>query len=232
MQADQFANDTGEEARIADLGAVVLRGGKSSRLGTDKAQLIFRDQRFLDGIVGQIEKITDKIVVVGNAMDSPDRQLSSNIVFEQDRRSGRGPLEGIRVGLQRLSNSVQFAFVTSCDVPLLNPALIRFLYQNIGKYPAIVPVDGNRVFGMTAIYRTSLHHAIDQRINAGQLRVSELADAVGAKKIPVESLIEIDPNLDSLTNINSTQDYLELLKRFGLACPPQLERKLIHKPSE
>ncbi len=213
--------------QISNLGAVILCGGKSSRMGLDKFQLTFNGQTFLNWIIKQVSEVTEKIVVVGNEASGPIPQLPDHAVWERDQRTEHGPLEGIRVGLRRLSDSVKFAFVTSCDVPLLNPALIRFLHGKIGNRTAVVPIDGPRVFGMTAIYQTDLHRAIEQRIEAGQLRVSDLADAFEALKIPVESLAAVDPQLDSLTNINSADDYLKLLKRFAQECPPQFREQLL-----
>jgi molybdopterin-guanine dinucleotide biosynthesis protein A len=67
---------------------------------------------------------------------------------------------------------------------------------------------------------------IDQRIKNGQLRVSELATAFQAHQISVDSLREIDPELDSMTNINSAIDYYNLLKRFGLELSPDLQTRL------
>ena len=215
--------------RISNLGAVVLCGGESSRLGVDKAGLLFNGQTFLHCIVEKIATVTDTIVLVGKEQSEATRQLPCKVIFRRDQRTDRGPLEGIRVGLARLAESVEYAFVTSCDVPLLNPALIRQLFQQIGDAPAIVPVDGKRVFGMTAIYRTDLHASIDQRIEAGQLRVSDLADAFGARKIQVQTLASSDPNLDSLTNVNSAKDYLDLLARFGQKCPPQFKTRLANQ---
>jgi molybdopterin-guanine dinucleotide biosynthesis protein A len=224
---DKPSFDNHSREQISDLGAVILCGGKSSRLGLDKSQLIFNGQTFLNCIIKQVSEVTEQIVVVGNEASGPIPQLPDHAVWERDQRTEHGPLEGIRVGFRRLSDSVKFAFVTSCDVPLLNPALIRFLYDKIGERKAIVPVDGPRVFGMTAIYRTNLHGPIEQRIKAGQLRVSDLADAFEALKIPLESLTAVDPQLDSLTNINSADDYLKLLKRFAQECPPQFREQLL-----
>jgi molybdopterin-guanine dinucleotide biosynthesis protein A len=79
---------------------------------------------------------------------------------------------------------------------------------------------------MTAIYRTELHHAIGQRIALNQRRVSDLASAFATNRIDVETLRIVDPNLDSLTNVNLARDYLELLHRFGLPCPEKFVGKL------
>ena len=124
------------------------------------------------------------------------------------------------------ASGCEFAFVTSCDVPLLKPQLIRFLFEQLEGHPAIVPVQGDRVFGMTAIYRTDQHVEIDDRIKSNQLRVSDLAAALDARCIKADELRKADPDLDSLTNINSVDDYRILLDRLGLECPPELAKAI------
>ncbi|MFK7767537.1 MAG: molybdenum cofactor guanylyltransferase [Mariniblastus sp.] len=213
---------------IEGLGAVVLCGGQSTRVGVDKTELVFQGQTFLERVVEQVASVADKVVLVGQIASDAHR-IPNDVEVLQDERAGDGPLEGIRVGLKYLSDrQLSWAFVTSCDVPLIKPELIRFLFANRGE-TAIVPNDGIRIYGMTAIYKTDLHQQLLQRIVNKQLRVSELADALAAKTISVEELKGIDPELDSFTNINSAKDYLELLKRFDLDCPPELARRLAEK---
>lgn len=213
---------------IANLGAVVLCGGKSTRLGIDKTRLDFKGSTFLEQVVNQVRQVCGKVVVVGDT-DLSFHQLPDDIVVACDQASDKGPLEGIRVGLEKLAaddaqTGCEYAFVTSCDVPLLQPALIGCLFDQLNSGPAIVPVQGDRVFGMTAIYRTRFHVEIGRRIKANNLRVSELATAFDANCIDADQLRDIDPNLDSLTNVNSVDDYRNLLKRLGLACPPELAK--------
>ena len=210
---------------VSNLGAVVLCGGKSTRLGMDKSQLIFRGKTFLECIVDQLARVTDHIVLVGD-IESGKHRLPSKIVLEHDQRLGCGPLEGIRVGLRRLAETVEFAFVTACDAPLLKPELIVRLHTRIAQREAIVPIQKSRRFGMTAIYRTNLHDAIEQRIVEGQLRVADLANVFDTLLYDVELLKNTDPNLDSLTNINSAEDYRALLERFGLECPPAIAARI------
>jgi molybdopterin-guanine dinucleotide biosynthesis protein A len=208
------------------LGAVVLCGGKSTRLGVDKSQLLFQGQTFLERVVRQIQRACGSIVLVGDT-DFSKHNLPAEIVIAGDEQVEKGPLEGIRVGLKRLAQQVDYAFVTSCDVPLLRTELIGYLFEQIGSHQAIVPVENHRVFGLTAIYQTELHQTIEQRIADEQLRVSDLANAFTTNRIDIESLKVVDPDLDSLTNVNSAADYFELLKRFGLECPEQFVGKFV-----
>ncbi len=112
------------------LGAIVLCGGKSTRLGIDKTQLIFHGQTFLERVVSQVEQVCHPVVLVGDA-DFSQHQLPPNVQWATDEHPNCGPLEGIRVGLAKLASQVDFAFVTSCDVPLIDPQLIRFLFHKI-----------------------------------------------------------------------------------------------------
>jgi len=211
---------------LSNLGAVILCGGKGSRLGMDKTQLLFKNQTFLERVVDQVSQVCSPIVLVGDT-DFGYHKLPKSILFDSDHQTNKGPLEGIRVGLERLSTTVEFAFVTSCDVPLLRPELIRYLFENLNQHDAIIPVSDSRVFGMTAIYRTSLHEQLGERITSNQLRVSEIAGAVNSAQPNVETLRKIDPNLDSMTNVNSAQDYFNLLSRFGLDTPKEIANRLL-----
>lgn len=209
---------------IKGLGAVVLAGGKSTRLGRSKAELPFRGSTMLDWVTKTVSSAAQTTVVVGN-VDLEKHQFPPGVICLKDEQVGFGPLEGIRVGLKRLDGQCELAFVASCDAPLLKPELIRFLHrsylQQLDMFSgdsrdqprAIVPVAGNRIYGMTAIYQTSLHGLVATRIEDGLLRVSDLAAACFAHLVDVESLKVVDPELDSLTNINQWEDYENLLQR-------------------
>ena len=207
------------------LGAVVLCGGQSSRLGVDKQELVFAGKTFLETIVAALAPVTQKIVLVGN-VDPERHQLPDSVSIAHDELDGKGPLEGIRVGLKFLSNDCQYAFVSSCDVPLLTGKLVGFLFAQMNDRDAIVPTKGDRRYGMTAIYRTSLHTAIAKRIQQNLLRVCDLADGFDVVNLDADALRIVDPELDTLTNINSAADYVRLLERFGQQCPEELLRKL------
>ena len=220
---------------ISNLGAVVLCGGKSSRLGIDKTRLDFKGRSFLEQVVAQVAQACSRVVVVGDT-DLSFHNLPEDVWLARDQEANKGPLEGIRVGLERLAggqadgqagtDGCEFAFVTSCDVPLLKPELIRFLFEQSKRHAAVVPVQGDRVFGMTAIYRTDCFVEIGKRVQADQLRVSDLATALDARLLKADSLREIDPDLDSLTNVNSVDDYRQLLVRLKLQCPPELAKAI------
>ena len=182
--------------------------------------LVFQGKTFLEQVTSQVAKVTGPIVLVGGT-DFSQHELP-NVMLGQDENPDSGPLEGIRVGLKMLEPLVEYAFVTSCDVPLIKPELIQFLISQMQDHTAIVPRDGNRIYGMTAIYKTSLWKELGERVKNRKLRVSDLATAFDARIIEVDELKRVDANLDSMTNINTPADYAELLERFGLDWPSQM----------
>lgn len=205
-------NNVSNNHPIPNLGAVVLRGGKSSRMGIDKSQLEFQGNTLLGHVVSQVAKFASPIVIAGGPEIATTNRFPVTVV--KDEHPNVGPLEGIRVGLAALAQSVEFAFVTGCDAPLIRPQLIAHLFDLIENHQAVVPVQGERVFGMTAIYRTDIAGDLQALINQEQRRVQDLAKYFDAFQIDLKSLKEYDPGLDSFININSQKDYERLLERF------------------
>ena len=197
------------------LGGIILCGGRSSRLGINKSELKLGGRTFLEILHEVVGEATDRVVLVGH-VDLARHSFSGPQEILADEVADRGPLEGIRVGLQALAEDCHAAFVTSCDVPLLRPAVIRWLAESLGTHEAAIPTDDQRVYGLTAVYRTDTHARMAQRIAANQLRVSDLAEALDTHRLPLKQLRAIDPDLDSLTNINSADDYQALLDRANV----------------
>lgn len=210
------------------LAAIVLCGGKSTRMGFDKSQLVFGNGKqqttFLTRIVSAIADQVQEIVVVCDASHTQQHsELPENVIVTHDRVLGRGPLEGIAAGLAAMSANIEAAFVTSCDVPGIRGAIIPQLAAELGDYEAIVPVDRSRIYGLTAIYRRTVLAKLDELIARDQLRVSEIIQHIHAKEVSIDLLQSVDPALNSLANINTLDDYKTLAKRVGFPVPPELD---------
>lgn len=178
-------------------------------MGFDKSQLKLGDgTTFLDQIIATLRPHVERVVVVQNN----DRPLAtdSKLIVVSDRQSNCGPMEGIASGIAALPPHVDFAFVTSCDVPLIRAEVVTQLAENLGDHDGITPVDGDRVYGLTAIYRTSVLPKLDSLIEQRMLKVSRLCDHLRIRQVPIELIRAVDPFLESLTNINTWEDYQRL----------------------
>lgn len=210
---------------VESLAAIILCGGKSSRIGFDKSQLVLGNGvTFLDQIVSSVAKVVKTVVVVSNS----DQMLNerAGVLIAKDRHPERGPMEGIASGLAALPDFVDAAFVTSCDVPLLRAEIIPILLGQLDGHDGVTPVNGNRVYGLTAIYRKSILSTLNDLIQAKRLKVASLAEHVNVKSVPLDLLREVDPELQSLTNVNSLEDYRQLAKNLGFKIPKDIEIQL------
>src|SRR5215203_5881674 len=115
------------------LGAVILCGGQSSRMGQPKAWLPFGPERMLQRVVRLVGEAASPIVVVA----APGQQhppLPGSVTVVRDPISGRGPLQGLAAGLSALPESVELAYASATDVPFLRPAWIARLRDLIGDH--------------------------------------------------------------------------------------------------
>src|ERR1700674_4440718 len=103
-----------------NIGGIVLCGGKSTRMGSPKALLAFGAETMLQRVVRLLATVVSPIVVVAAPQQSLP-ELPVDVAITRDEQEGRGPLEGLGVGLKALPGTIEVAYVTSCDVPLLVP---------------------------------------------------------------------------------------------------------------
>ena len=196
-------------------------------MGFPKHELWFDGETFLESVVARVSEVAQPVVIVVGHGETPPVSLPNNVELLSDERPNLGPLEGIRTGLASLEGRVSHAFVTSCDAPNLHPQLIRKLFDLLGQHDAVVPRDGDRIYGMTAIYRTSAHTEIEGIYASGvSRRVSALQAAINARSVPLEDLKDVDPDLESFNNINTVDAYFGFLKRHRMTCPTELADRL------
>src|ERR1700686_3246875 len=105
-------------------GGIVLCGGKSTRMGVPKATLPFGPETMLQRVVRLLGTVVSPIVAVA-AREQVLPELPADAIVPRDEREEKGPLEGLRAGLSALPASVEVAYATSCDVPLLVPAFVE-----------------------------------------------------------------------------------------------------------
>ena len=131
---------------------IVLSGGRSTRMGVPKATLPFGPETMLQRVVRLLGTVVSPIVVVA-ARDQSLPELPADVKITHDEREQRGPLEGLRAGLKALPNSVDVAYITSCDVPLLVPAFVVRMVELLGDHDiAVMEIEGFP-HPLSAVYR-------------------------------------------------------------------------------
>jgi molybdenum cofactor guanylyltransferase len=202
-------------------GGIVLCGGRSTRMGTPKATLPFGPENMLQRVVRLLGTVVDAIVVVA-ARDQELPQLPK-IIVARDEREQRGPLEGLRAGLKALPDSVDAAYITSCDVPLLVPGFVTRMIELLGEHDiAVMEIDGF-AHPLSAVYRRSVLPHVESLLAQDKLRPVFLFDAVRTRRVQTSEMISVDPELRTLRNLNTPADYQQALRDanlFGDGTPP------------
>ena len=206
------------DAEMTSTGGIVLCGGLSSRMGTSKAMLPFGRETMLQRVVRLLGTVVSPIVIV-SAEGQPLPQLPDTVILTRDEREARGPLEGIRAGLKALPPDIDAAYVTSCDVPLLIPAFVSRMIELAEGYDiAVTEIDGF-AHPLSAVYRRSALPHAEALLAQDQLRVSHLFSRVRTRKVPTSEMTSVDPELQTLRNLNTPEDYEAALETAGLAGP-------------
>ena len=202
------------------IGAVILCGGKSIRMGCDKATLPFGTELMLQRVVRLIgDVVPSRQIAIVAAPGQYLPQLPNQIRVSYDLHAGRGPLEGMSAGLNVLLDQVDAAFVTACDTPFLVPSFVTRMFELLEHYDVAVPCESKRLHPLAAVYRPKVLNSIQQLLQGNQLRVQSLFDKVKTRFVDVENLQVVDPQLQTLMNLNSPDDYQAALKIAGLATP-------------
>lgn len=202
-----------EEGYGEDCCAVLLRGGKSRRMGRDKASLIWGEKTFLQAVASQMDFLEEKYLSVaanGNnaAKDVSGQEkhlddgLSSDWVRMPDLIPDRGPLGGIYTGL--CTCRAKWVLVASCDIPAVERRFFDMLLENRAEdLDIIYPLTPDGRMHMTcALYRKSIAPIVREQLEKGDNRLRVLNDLCRSRAI----LIEQPDYLRMLSNINTEDD--------------------------
>lgn len=188
------------------VGGVVLCGGRSSRMGRPKAWLPVGDETMLGRVVRVLGEIVSPIVVVAaTGQDVPPLPKSVSVV--RDPEPERGPLQGLASGLAALEGRVEAAYASSCDVPLLRPAFVRRMIELLGEDVICVPDFGGYKHPLAAVYRVEVAPIAARLLAEGKSRPAFLFEQVRTRIVGPAELADVDPEGESLRNVNTPQEY-------------------------
>ncbi|MFQ5850917.1 MAG: NTP transferase domain-containing protein [Candidatus Binatia bacterium] len=200
-----------------DISAIVLAGGKSSRMGRPKALLLFDGEPLIVHVVRRLRRLfADILIVAAPGQELPPLRHSSGqalpVTLVRDEVAYQGPVGGIYYGLRAASGEV--GFVTSCDVPLLNLSLISYLTSQISDYDVVVPYWQERFQPLHAAYRRSVVSLLEEQLKHGELRPIYLYKKVRTLEVREDEVRRFDPDGLSFLAMNTPEDYHAALTRW------------------
>ena len=195
---------------------VVLAGGRSSRMGTPKAALEWHGSTLLRRTVGILARVTGGPVVVVRAAGQELPSLPGHVTVVDDPREGKGPVQGIAAGLAALRGVADIAFVSSTDMPFLHPAFVRRALRALEqdqKTDVALPFARGYKQPLAAAYRVALADAAERLVKEDRLRPAFLFSECAVAQLDDAALLAdpvlaaLDPDLDSVLNVNTQDDY-------------------------
>jgi molybdenum cofactor guanylyltransferase len=199
---------------------VVLAGGRSSRMGSPKASLDWHGSTLLRRTVSVLARAVTGPVLVVRAPGQLLPDLPPEVEVASDPREGLGPLQGMAVGLAALSDRADAAFICSTDLPFLHPAFVGAVLRALTpQLDVALPVARGYPQPLAAAYRTSLAPVVSALVAADRLRPAFLFDQCRVVRLDDATLradpavAALDPGLDSVVNVNESQEYEEARRR-------------------
>ncbi len=205
--------------RIPGITGVILAGGESRRMGSDKSLLPIDGARFIDHIYRRMIAVFDEVIIVTN---SPDLYADIPCRKVPDIYYAQGSLAGIHSGLCHARN--ERVFVVACDMPFVSPAVVGRICAHDDNAEVTIPCSDRGLEPLHALYRKSCIPAMERALDAGEKRIISFFPEVRVSEVPPNVLSEEDPQGLSIRNINTPQEYFRL--REGLVTGKDLQKGL------
>lgn len=184
----------------SDVTGVILCGGRSSRMGEDKALLNYKGESFLFRACHSLSFCHDIIIASGERGYS---HLGCKCIFTEDIYKGKGPLAGIHAALKLCVT--EYAFVLSVDLPLFSSAFgLDLLNEMKPVLDAVVPrTSDGHIHPLCAVYRTSVACTAERMLMENRLRVTDLLENI-------KTYFHDVGNVPYVINVNTKDDYKNL----------------------
>jgi molybdenum cofactor guanylyltransferase len=184
--------------------AIILSGGKSSRMGTNKALLKINEKSNIERIRDELAGQFSDILLVTN---DPETYDFLGLKMASDYYTGKGPLAGIHAGLEASPYDVNV--VVACDMPFISGELAKYLAESCSGYDAVIPVIDGVQNPLFAAYDKKVAAIAAQKIENGRLAIKAMLDELNVLYLSKEQLAKFcEQSLDrTFFNMNQPEEY-------------------------
>lgn len=186
---------------------VVLAGGKSTRMGRKKEELIINGETMLSRALREMTMLFSEVLVVYSQDykgDLPGR-LFPGIRYVYDIFLNKGPLGGVYSGISEASN--KYVFITACDMPYIDRNFVRYLVEQSIGFDVVVPSYGDYLEPLCAVYSKACLPSIKESLDQDTKKVTGFYDKVVVRYVPEWVIRKYNsPNI-LFYNINTPSDW-------------------------
>jgi molybdopterin-guanine dinucleotide biosynthesis protein A len=191
---------------MPDFTVAIIAGGRSSRMGTDKAFVPLLGRPMIEHVLAKISDLGQRETIL--ITNRPDDYAHLALPLFTDVIPDQGALGGIYSALSRSKND--YVLTVACDMPFLNPTLLRYMIglcdEDSEPFDVIVPRVENHPQGLHALYSKTCLLPIRQQIDANQLKVISFYDQVRVRYLEPAEWSKLDPQGLSFHNINTPEE--------------------------
>jgi molybdopterin-guanine dinucleotide biosynthesis protein A len=187
------------------MSAIILAGGKSKRMGGDKALLQVSGLRLIEKIARDIEPYFQEIIII-TSINSIEMYRFLPFRVVTDKKKDQGPLMGLLTGLH--ASKYPTNFVLACDIPEMNVFFLQKMIAFTSAFDIVVPVTGENMFEpLFAFYHKRVIPHIEHLLDKGVRKITKLFPLCRVKYISLEGE-------DWYFNLNTDEDYKRYLKKL------------------
>jgi molybdenum cofactor guanylyltransferase len=185
--------------------AIILVGGEARRAnGQEKYFFQYQGKTFIERLVESLKEVTDEIIIVARDKEQCGRfDALHDVRCIVDIRQGIGPIGGLHAGASAANGDL--LFVSACDMPCIETAVVSYLFDAIGTADAAIPCwNTDMLEPLHAVYRRHILLRYLESHESNSLR--PMIRSLNTKYVPVEDLRRLDPKLRTFTNINKLEE--------------------------
>ena len=198
--------------------SIILAGGKSSRLGRNKALQVIEGKSLIQWVVDRLAILSTEIIIATAHGEAIPCSSAVRLKTVADIYPGKGPLVGIYSGL--IASSSPRAIVVGCDTPFLSVGLLEYMTQICSAFDVVIPRIKNKLEPLCAVYSKNCLVPIQESLEQDERRIRKLFSMVKVKYVEEDEINSFDPEHLSFFNINNQADLdkarrLAAEKRWG-----------------
>jgi molybdenum cofactor guanylyltransferase len=194
---------------LHEIVGVLLAGGESKRFGHPKAFARFKGRSFWEHSYHAMKEVTDQQMIISHPnLVNRFNEVATCLVLKDDEEvKGKGPLAGIYTAMN--NEKAEWYVILSCDVPLITKHTIRSLLElRQPNIKAIIPKINGKLHPLIGIYHHSMFSTIEEKLSKYSYKMVSLLDEIDVLYVSEK---EIGVDLKIFSNINSQEDYTQLL---------------------
>lgn len=166
-----------------EITGIVLSGGKSSRLGTEKGLARYGGKPLVTYSIDALKPLCGEILLSANNELENYKKFGLEII--QDEIKGIGPMGGLLACLKKSQS--RYNLVLSCDIPFVETDLLRYLLTQIENYQVVAPVHGEGLIEpLCGFYNTNVISELEKSVHSGNLKLMDFLDKINLKKVLID----------------------------------------------